>query len=727
MQVVIVGAGIGGLSTALQCLRLGMRVTLLEQAPALREIGAGVQISSNGTAVLRQLGILPQAHAVGVRPISFRVLSFDSDSVISDMPLGPAAAERYGEPFYQFHRADLLEVLLTALPPGVLRLNARVDDFEQDAHGVRVTLADGEQIHGDVLIGADGLHSVIRKKLVGDGPTVFSGKLVWRALIRAERVQKLAFKERFYGWAGADRMVWAYWVRPGKLLNFGGVVPATEFHRESWDASADLNNLRASMRGANERLAGLVDAIDEAFVTGLYDRDPLRRWTVGRATLLGDSAHAMLPYLAQGACQALEDSSMLAATLAKHGTKRIADAMVDYEARRRPRATKVQTTARSSHIFWTEKDGIQSRARDGRMKGLAQIDPLATTIWRWLYSYDVVKASSEERIAPDKRGLRSVYDTDTPAQARAWEMWHDLFTVEEEASGVRGLRKGYDRFFSQFRPKASTTMQTVIVGAADGLWIDPQNTARQNVVLHLHGGGFAFGSAECSTEYGERLAEAVDGHCFALNYRLAPEHPFPAALDDTVEAYKWLLGQGFESSSIIISGESAGGGLAVAAAMRIRDAGLPLPGGLLALSPLADNSLSSESIDQREGQDPIIDRDILTYMATGYFQSAPATDPLVSPIFGDLHGLPPMLIQAGETEVLVDDARRLSDRARGAGVDVTLHLYAERLHIFSLYPFLESAQQALAEFSAFAKRVVGSAATAVPRAPQIATQRQLGS
>ncbi|SFU21811.1 alpha/beta hydrolase fold domain-containing protein [Mesorhizobium sp. YR577] len=727
MHVIVVGAGIGGLSTALQCLRLGMRVTLLEHAPALREIGAGVQISSNGTVVLKQLGLLSDADAVGVRPVSFRVLAFDDDSIISDMPLGPAAAERYGETFYQFHRADLLGILADALPKGVLRLNARVADFDQDADGVRVTLADGEQISGDVLVGADGIHSVIRKKLVGDGGTVFSGKLVWRALIPADRIRNMAFKERFYGWAGADRMVWAYWVRPGMLFNFGGVVPATEVHRESWDASANLNDLRASMHGANERLMKLVDSIDEAFVTGLYDRDPLPRWSVGRATLLGDSAHAMLPYLAQGACQALEDGSMLAATLARHGKHNIPEALADYELRRRPRATKVQTTARSTHIFWTESDHIQAKARDGRMKGLAQLDPLAATIWRWLYSYDVVKASGEKHIASDKRGIRSVYDTDTSAQAKAWSMWHDLFTAEEEACGVRGLRRGYDRFFGQFQPKPSTKVSKVEIGTANALWIDPEETGRQRVVLHLHGGGFAFGSADCSTEYCERLAQAVDGRCFALNYRLAPEHPFPAALEDAVEAYRWLLTQGFEPTNVILSGESAGGGLAVAAAMRIRDVGLPRPGGILVLSPLADNSLTSPSIHEREGQDPIIDRDILTYMATGYFQSEAADHPLISPIYGDLHGLPPMLIQAGRTEVLVDDARRLADHARAADVDVTLRLYEERLHIFSLYPFLENAGHALAEFGAFAKRIAVSSDLAGSRRPPGLTEAALDS
>ncbi len=477
--------------------------------------------------MLQALGLLPQADAVGVKPVSFRVLDFDSGEVISDMPLGPRAAERYGQPFYQFHRADLLSILSAAIPAATLRLNSRVEGFTQDGSGVSVNLQSGEVLHGDVLIGADGIHSVIRRALVGDGETTFSGKLVWRALVPADRIADLDFKERFYGWAGKDRMVWGYWVRPNTLFNFGGVVPVTEVHREAWDETADLGDLRASLAGAEPRLSNFISRIDKAFVTGLFDRDPLPEWTRGRVTLLGDAAHAMLPYLAQGACQALEDAHVLASSLARSGSARIPEGLKDYELRRRPRTTKVQTTARATHIFWTEGDDLQRRARDGRMRGLAQIDPLATTVWRWLYAHDPVTAAENAIVPPDKRGLRRRFAGDLPEQARVWDMWHDLFTPDEEAGGIRGLRRGYDRFFSQFTPRSTTSQQRVNIGLAQALWVDPEKTGRQRVVLHLHGGGLAFGSAASSLEYAERLALAVDGRCLALDYRLAPEHPFP--------------------------------------------------------------------------------------------------------------------------------------------------------------------------------------------------------
>lgn len=704
MRVIIVGAGIGGLTTALSCLRLGMQVTLLEQAKELREIGAGVQISSNGAVVLRELGLAEEAERVAVKPITFRVLSFETGDVISDMPLGKEAEERYGAPFYQFHRADLLGILRSNLPADVLRLDSRVEDFTQDENGVTVVLANGQKISGDVLIGADGIHSVVRPRLVGDGPTTFSGKLVWRALISADRLTDLDFKERFYGWAGLDRMVWAYWVRPGEIFNFGGVVPSNEVRREGWSQTGELDELRASFAGANPRLASLIDRIDEAFITGLYDRDPLPTWTSGRATLLGDAAHAMLPYLAQGATQSIEDGFVLAACLGRHGARDIPKALAAFELKRRPRTTKVQTVARATHIFWTEGDTVQVKARNGRMRGLAQIDPLATTIWKWLYAYNPVEAAKTDAVTPDKRGVRSVYPEDGEEQKLAWNMWHDLFTAEEEAGGISGLRRGYDRFFSQFGVSQTTAIEQIKIGNASALWVKPDVDATSKVVLHLHGGGFAFGSAKCSTEYCERLAKAVNGQCLALEYRLAPENPYPAAVEDAVEAYQWLLNEGYRASNIFLSGESAGAGLAVATAIALRNEGIPQPAGILLLSPFVDCSLSSPSIDAT-AKDPIIDRDILTYMATSYFQSHSPTDPLISPVYADLGGLAPLLIQAGKKEVLVDDAIRLAERAKSADVDVVLSLYQERLHIFSLYPFLPSAKAALTEITDFAARV----------------------
>jgi salicylate hydroxylase len=581
-----------------------------------------------------------------------------------------------------------------------------VASIAQDARGVTARLATGEEVRGDVLIGADGIHSAVRPALGITDDRKFSGKLVWRALVPAERIARHDFKPRFYGYAGRDRMVWAYWVRPGALMNFGGVVPSAEVHGESWSATGDLRAMRASFAEANPRLSGLIEAVDEAFITGLYDRDPLARWTFGRVTLLGDAAHAMLPYLAQGACQSLEDAFVLAECLRRHGEGAIEAALADYEIRRRPRTIKVQVTARATSTFWLESDPVRARARNGRMKGLAQIDPLATTVWKWLYDYDPVAGARAAAIAPDKRGLRRRFPDDSAEQQRAWDMWHDLFTTDEEAGGLLGLRKGYDRFFGQFAPPAGTRVSEVPIGRATGLWVDPPGRAGKRVVLHFHGGGYCFGSAACSVEYAERLARAAEGRCLALEYRLAPEHPFPAALDDALAAYRWLL-ETHRPDEIVLSGESAGAGLAIAAAMALRDAGEKLPAGIVALSPFVDCALKGEAIHRRNGEDPIVEIDTLAYMVSSYFQERAPADPLVSPIYGDFRGLPPLLIQAGRNEVLVDEAQHLAARAKAAGVETALELYDERLHIFSLFPFLPNAARALDGVGAFVARRSG--------------------
>ena len=710
MHAIVVGSGIGGLAAALCCIREGIEVTLLEQASALREIGAGVQISSNGSIVLQHLGLIDKIEQVAVKPVSFRILSLDTGELISDMPLGPEAAARYGQTFYQVHRADLLDILASVLPEGVLRLSARVEDFTQDESGVTVTLKSGDVIRGDVLIGADGIHSVVRQKLAGERDTAFSGKLSWRALVPADRIADCDFKHRFYGWSGADRMVFAYWVRPGKLFNFGGVVPSTEARRESWDQVGDVRELKSSFGGATSRLAKLVDAIEHASITGLYYKDPLKTWTEGRVTLLGDSAHAMLPYLAQGACQSLEDALVIAKCLARHGDTRIPEALAQYELKRRPRTTKVQSIARATSIFWLEPDPVQIEARNGRMRALSKLDPLATTVWGWLYRYDPLRDAVSDFIIPDKRGKKIEYPDASPEQSRAWDMWHNLFSAEDEARGVNGLRAGYDRFFEQFKPAPDTAIEQVVAGSVPGIVVKPNGMRSDRMILHFHGGGFAFGSAKCTVEYCERLAKAIDGHCLALEYRLAPENPYPAALEDALAAYRWLVENGYSPSKILLSGESAGGGLAVATALALRDSGDPMPAGIIVASPFCDCTLQSPSIDRLAGHDPIIDRDILTYMSTNYFQKHDPAEPLVSPIFGSFKDLPPILIQAARDEVLIDDARRLADTARAGGVDVTLDVYDERMHIFQTFPFLPNAAMALDKIGEFAAARMSQAA-----------------
>jgi acetyl esterase/lipase len=230
----------------------------------------------------------------------------------------------------------------------------------------------------------------------------------------------------------------------------------------------------------------------------------------------------------------------------------------------------------------------------------------------------------------------------------------------------------------------------LVVGADEGA------TSPDHTVLYLHGGGYCTGSASSVRGLAGRLALAGPARVLALDYRLAPEHPYPAGKDDAVAAYRWLLEQGTDPSRIVIAGDSAGGGLAVVAALAVRDAGMPTPAGVVSISPWADLRLASESVAARAETDPIIALKSLERFADYYTNGSDRDDPGVSPALADLTGLPRLLIQVGEDECLVEDAERLAAQAKASGVDVTLEIWPEMVHVWHLLaPRLEPANQAI--------------------------------
>ena len=234
MRIIIVGGGIGGLCTALALRENGIDAIVLEQAKALKEAGAGVQIGANGAVVLRRLGLEEQLDAMSVKPLSLEYRDMESGQPMVSWPVGPQSAKLYGAPLYNVHRADLVELLAGALPSECIKLNARCAEIGQNAEGAWVRLESGELIEGDAIIGADGIHSVVRETLYGPAEASFANLLVWRALIPAERLPAGVYEERGNYWVGPGRSIVSYWVRPGKLYSFLASVPATEVHRESW-------------------------------------------------------------------------------------------------------------------------------------------------------------------------------------------------------------------------------------------------------------------------------------------------------------------------------------------------------------------------------------------------------------------------------------------------------------------------------------------------------------
>ena len=391
MHILIAGAGIAGLTAAVALRRHGIEATVLEQAHEIREIGAGVQIASNGSLVLRQLGLEAAVRNAGVIPGSYDYRDLHTGQMLYAAPLGDEAAMRYGAPLYNLHRADLVQILIDALPPDALYLDAKCTSVAQDATGVEVRLQSGKVFRGDALIGADGIHSFVRQHLRGPEEKIFANILMWRALIPAERLEGIGLEERGNYWFGPGRTLITYWVRSKQLYSILASVPAAEVHRESWTESGDIDDLRRSFGDIEPRARRMMDQIESAFVTGMYYRDPVDSWTSGRITLIGDAAHPMVPFLAQGACQGIEDAWTLARVVARSQND-IPSALQEYEQRRRPRTTRMQSGARAAVKLMHEAEPARIRARNGRWRGMSRIDPLAETSWGFAWGYNVIEA-----------------------------------------------------------------------------------------------------------------------------------------------------------------------------------------------------------------------------------------------------------------------------------------------------------------------------------------------
>ncbi len=703
MHLVIAGAGIAGLTTAVALRQHGIEATVLEQASEIREIGAGIQIAANGSLVLRTLGLEGALRAVAVIPRSYDYRDLRTGQMLYAAPLGEEAAQRYGAPLYNVHRADLVQLLRDALPAERLRLSARFKGFTQDASGVEIELKSGERLRADALIGADGIHSVVRRQLRGPEQAQFANILMWRALIPANKLEDLALPECGNYWFGPGRTLITYWVRPKQLYSILASVPAGEVHRESWTESGDIEDLRRSFDDLEPRARKMMDQVESGFITGMYYRDPVDSWTSGRVSLVGDAAHPMVPFLAQGACQAIEDAWTLARVLSRRQDD-VPNALLEYQQRRLPRATRIQSGARAAVKLMHEAETSRVRARNGRWKGMARIDPLAQTSWGFAWDYDVVRAV--EAPAGEVVGLSAVREGKNmrrPESQRAFHLWKGAFKAEDLARGHDGLREAYDRFLrSCFPLPAEAVAQDTELGGVRALRVSvpgPACDSAARSILHFHGGGYMMGSARGSAEYASRLVATLGGRCWSVDYRLAPEHPYPAAIDDAIDAYRGLLGLGVPASSVILSGESAGGGLAIALAMAIRTAGEPMPAGIVAISPFADLTLSGPSLRAFSGDDPAANRDLLTLMAASYFQGHEPTDPMVSPLFGDFRGLPRMFLSAAEGEVLFSDTTRLAERAKQQGVDVTLRTVEDSVHVYAQFPFLPETQALMRELA----------------------------
>lgn len=337
-NILIVGAGIGGLAAAIALQRAGAKVRIFEQAAQLGEVGAGLSISPNGALGLKSLGVFDEFRAVAYAPDYQVVRQYKTGRVLATVTRGERLEENHGERYYVVHRADLHGVLADAVrahDSDAIVTGRRFVDLEQDASGVAIRFEDGSWERGDAVIGADGVRSRVRSTLFGAEEVRFTGYIAWRGLVPMNQVPIDALDPPSQVWIGPGHMINRYPVSGGKLLNFVAFAERSGWEEEGWNIPASKAELAAEFAGWHPHVTRIIEATPEAklFKWALCARSPLMRWVRGRAALLGDAAHPLLPYLGQGAVMAIEDAVLLGRAM--HDSEDLAQGLARYEADRK--------------------------------------------------------------------------------------------------------------------------------------------------------------------------------------------------------------------------------------------------------------------------------------------------------------------------------------------------------------------------------------------------------
>lgn len=389
MKIVIVGGGIGGLAVALALRQAGLDAHVFEQARELREVGAGVATSPNAARVLHLLGLEQTLKRTAVLSRSMTPRDWASGVHLAEVPLREAAVTRWGAPFYHFHRADLHDALRGALGDEHITLGARAVRLDQSDAEAVVEFADGRQARGDLLIGADGVHSVVREYVAGSDQAIWSGQVAWRGLAPAEAGHAVGLEELHHSFWGPGKQFVTFYVGGGRLVNWVGNVRTTaDWREESWSTRGDRSEVLHSYEGWHPQVRALIEATPEVYKWALFDRPPLESWTRGRVTLLGDAAHPMLPFMAQGASQSIEDAWTLARCLALTPGQSEA-AFSRYVAVRQPRTARVQAVSRemAANVQLSEPGEISARNERMRVEGERYGER-----YDWLWGFDVRSA-----------------------------------------------------------------------------------------------------------------------------------------------------------------------------------------------------------------------------------------------------------------------------------------------------------------------------------------------
>lgn len=383
-KILVAGAGLGGLAAAGCLLKAGHDVEIYEQAPQLGEVGAGIQLSANAMHVMNHLGVGEAISTMSVRPAAYVFRLHDTGEEIDRFALSEEHLALHKAPYNQIHRADLHETLADAvqnMKDGLVHLNKKATGYTETQDGVELRFEDGTSASGDLLIGADGVKSVIRDQVAGAVEAIYTGDSAWRITVPKEKLPPNFMEEVMSVWMGPGKHSVSYWIRGGELLNFVGAVETPVAEEESWTAKFPWEDLKADFEGWHEDIQTVIDLVDrdECYRWALYRRPTIAHWSSDRVTILGDAAHATLPYLAQGAAMAIEDGAVLMRALDQCDD--IADALQLYQRNRVERTARVVNTSTTNrelfHLDSVEKIRESFAARNEGADRNA-----------WLYSYN---------------------------------------------------------------------------------------------------------------------------------------------------------------------------------------------------------------------------------------------------------------------------------------------------------------------------------------------------
>jgi len=379
MKVAVVGGGIGGLVLGLALRERGISFDLYEQAEELREVGAAVALSANGTRELRRLGVGELVESVSVVPSALVIRRGDTGRVIADHPIGRDGTYEatFGAPYYGLHRVALLQALAERFGSDGLHLSRRCVRVEERPSGAELHFADGASAAADLVVGADGVHSVIRPHVAGSIRATFSGTVGYRGLVPVEDIPSLPDPTPLQFWAGPGRHLLHYAIDGGKTINFLAVVRVPEWTNDAWMEECQVSDAVDAFAGWHPAVTEMVGAPDAGARWALHDIEPLERWHTDRVVLMGDAAHAMVPHQGQGAGQTIEDAIALADCLADDP----AFALQRYAERRRKRTAAVQKLSRRTADLLHLPDGPELEARDALFADL--YSDLA-----WMHSHD---------------------------------------------------------------------------------------------------------------------------------------------------------------------------------------------------------------------------------------------------------------------------------------------------------------------------------------------------